>query len=62
MKIYQMADVANKFNVSSRTVKRWCEKGYIQFDKDDKSRAIFTQKHIDDFENKGREKGYQVMK
>lgn len=62
MKKYTVRDVVNMFDVTENTVVRWIDKNYINFELDNNNKIVFTEKHIEEFKETGKQKGYQVMK
>lgn len=61
MSMYTVSAIANMFNVTDRTIKRWCDNGYIKFNQENNN-IFFTQSHIDEFKLQGKKKGYAVTK
>ncbi len=61
-KHYTMQEVANMFDVTQRTVRRWCKEGGLEYCKDKKGVAYFTDEQILEFRKVGDLIGFQVMK
>ncbi len=59
--MYTMKDLANKYDTHINTIMRWCEDGHLEYSFNN-NQIQFTDKQVQEFENKGRRKGYQVIK